>query len=105
MINTANLKDIGELNVYEMVWELKGVGQKKCRYMCFIILPFMALQGYVLLRLPVSARCILNNGMGDHYIKQMAHFNAYLWKNGPSALTITRLLFPDKLTALHLLII
>lgn len=29
MINTRNLKDIGKLNVYEIVRELKGVRQKK----------------------------------------------------------------------------
>lgn len=29
MINTRNLKDIGELNVYEIVQELKGVREKK----------------------------------------------------------------------------
>lgn len=79
MINTRNLKDIGKLNVYEIVRKLKGVRKKNidiCMLIC-IILPFMAFQGNLLLWLLVSAGCSLNNGMGDQYIKQMASLDMF----------------------------
>lgn len=63
-------------------WKVWGKKNNIWAHIYFIILPFMAFQGYLLLWLLVSACCSLNNAMGDQYIKQMAPLDAFLWRNG-----------------------